>query len=740
VMQGSHWQVWEVLSLLKLLYTGEVDDGISPEQAEGPHRQKVFLGVLTIVAIVVFLVCVVNLFIAVLSDSYQMEQEKMVFTLLRERSHVSCGLFLGPRAGRHSIEQLLSRGFSERAVYATPTALCLAFMLLWSVLIYFTLQEDIPVAVAAFTATIGIFSFQSLVRGWLTADFHRTNHLWICHDKYFEAEKFMVLDERDTMESQGRIARLRNYIHEQVKVVGLSVRNSRKVLLKRHKEQDSCLQDQAQFLQYLHRDVAALCRELCPNVALSATPGLGRTMSRTSSDRAGSKGGKLWGKLPSVRELAQQDPCGEVPVDGPRAATVMSGECDALCDEHPVFTTLSASGPASAAATMPVASNLSAADTLEAAKLLGLGWPLAPEALAALSLLGGELQRLRGELDGLRAELAQQRAEREEAQRAAHAAAEARKAAQEALGLLTAELPRLREELRDLCKDVAQQRADGAEARRAVAKLHECFMCLWRAAEERLGRCMEPVCVGVAGDACSDGRGDACSDARITANSEGCEGARGSGCCTARSEARSCAVGSAHSYAVGDAHSSARAGGSAARDGASVCVDAHGDATPAAASSARGNAPGDAHGCVHHNACSVASGGGRNDVRGNLRCNGRSAACDVQGDAGSDASVGTVSSTRSSAQGDPPGAAQGGTRGGGVYHHAPSNSEGDARRDAGVACGIGSLLGHSTLPGTACGNAGSAALGGAQGGVRLGRTLEAVPGQEEQTDEEDLLE
>jgi len=241
-MARENLQIWDLFSVLKLLFTGEVDEGIDPLSSVLPDDQKIFLCILANGAIIVFLVCFVNLFIAVLSDNYQAEQERLVFTLFRERAHVCCNLFLAPSLGKHWAKSAVERLEDQPEFYVNRVFVgtCLAGASVWVALTMVLLYQEVVNFVAVAVAASGILVLQGFIRGWLTCDFSDACHLWICHDKCFDETRLLLTEDTD-IEVQGRIARLRGYIHEQVRMLGLSLKRHKDVLIKRHKDTEKRL-------------------------------------------------------------------------------------------------------------------------------------------------------------------------------------------------------------------------------------------------------------------------------------------------------------------------------------------------------------------------------------------------------------------------------------------------------------------------------------------------------------------
>ncbi|CAE8623531.1 unnamed protein product [Polarella glacialis] len=83
-----------VYNIITLLFTGEnfLDN---TELEELPNKEMFIF--LSCAGVFVFLTCTINVFIAVLGDCYDQEQERMICTFLKERASICSGYFLRPK-------------------------------------------------------------------------------------------------------------------------------------------------------------------------------------------------------------------------------------------------------------------------------------------------------------------------------------------------------------------------------------------------------------------------------------------------------------------------------------------------------------------------------------------------------------------------------------------------------------------------------------------------------------------
>jgi len=200
--------------VILLLFTGAAEELYSAEDLRemGGNRSQ-FLIILSIMALLVFLAIVLNVFIAVLGDCYDQEQERMICTYLQERARICSGFFLRPClqcsfAALHQ-PKLLPRIIVLVAMLTTAGALLAVF--------HYALRADFSAWVPAMLVVVVIVLIQSLLRGALTSGWE-DNFLWMCHEVHVEEGMFLNsnhLVERHLVEHQGRITQIKRYIYEQ---------------------------------------------------------------------------------------------------------------------------------------------------------------------------------------------------------------------------------------------------------------------------------------------------------------------------------------------------------------------------------------------------------------------------------------------------------------------------------------------------------------------------------------------
>eukprot|EP00929_Paragymnodinium_shiwhaense_P110391 TRINITY_DN7737_c0_g1_i5.p1 TRINITY_DN7737_c0_g1~~TRINITY_DN7737_c0_g1_i5.p1 ORF type:complete len:1327 (+),score=315.70 TRINITY_DN7737_c0_g1_i5:168-4148(+) len=249
--------------VILLLFAGE---GFieKDDLGEMSYRKRVFLLSLTVVALFLFLACALNVFIAVLGDCYDQEQERTICSYLQERASICAGLGLRPtwsmtvgQAGRQvfvhrqmsasTMVAELTRRPSTSTTTVEPTGAepahtrrsqCCSKRCLPS-------QRTLA-AVGLFLAPTVVFgallnaTHQSGSSGWLSASFlaasllfiqgtlraalmegWRDKFLWLCHEVDVDEGMFLAPDERDLVEHYGRIARIKRYVYEQCRLVSM---------------------------------------------------------------------------------------------------------------------------------------------------------------------------------------------------------------------------------------------------------------------------------------------------------------------------------------------------------------------------------------------------------------------------------------------------------------------------------------------------------------------------------------
>ena len=203
-----------MFNIVVLLFTGE--QFLSPEDLlEMPQSKRTAMVLLSIGGVFIFLTCTINVFIAVLSDCYDHEQERMVCTFLKERARICSSYFFRPKI------KSLGFGFNYRGITKLSWwrwwFLIVLILGLYIALLYgITELGFLTLWLSAIFPAAAVLCVQGLLRdvasvGW------KTNYLWFCHEVDVEEEMFLAPEQRDEEESNGRISRMKKYIKSTMK-------------------------------------------------------------------------------------------------------------------------------------------------------------------------------------------------------------------------------------------------------------------------------------------------------------------------------------------------------------------------------------------------------------------------------------------------------------------------------------------------------------------------------------------
>mmetsp|Transcript_18950 Transcript_18950/g.44118 ORF Transcript_18950/g.44118 Transcript_18950/m.44118 type:complete len:1314 (+) Transcript_18950:125-4066(+) len=210
--EAEEIRAWEVMMLLFASSEFLERRSILPE-FRGRHRWAIiavlFLGVF------IFTACVLNVFIAVLSDCYDIEQERMVCTFLRERSGILSGLFMRPHLQCFQrIWPRASRRKQACILFFTvmlPASIGLSFVLLVYMNEWYV--NKWPSWISAWILALLCVLVQVVMRSLVTIGWD-ASYLWICYRKGTEERLNVPLDEF-CHEDQGITSRLKRYVFDQ---------------------------------------------------------------------------------------------------------------------------------------------------------------------------------------------------------------------------------------------------------------------------------------------------------------------------------------------------------------------------------------------------------------------------------------------------------------------------------------------------------------------------------------------
>jgi hypothetical protein len=170
------------------LFAGEPFDAITALD-EQPQAKRIYAVMLGILALFVFSCCALNVFIAVLCDIYDQEQDRLVCTHLQERARICMILFLRPNIAYGHITQS-NRRFIAAWVAITVSAIGVCIVLI--MLMKASMDGRLTMWAPAFVIAFSVIMIQGILRAVLTKDW-KDLHLWFCHEA--------ILDERDFLTS-----------------------------------------------------------------------------------------------------------------------------------------------------------------------------------------------------------------------------------------------------------------------------------------------------------------------------------------------------------------------------------------------------------------------------------------------------------------------------------------------------------------------------------------------------------
>jgi len=228
-----------IYEVVVFLLTGEGFLQTSDVAAMDPKRRAMSI-IVTVFASFFFIAIALNVFIAVLSDCYDQEQERMVCTFLKERARICSGLFLLPSWDFLQRPPVLERNATlqskeveaaaaernRQSVKLASAGLLLAIVALVSGAVV-SLSTDISAWLGAVLLSVGVLLAQVQLRHLLTIGW-RERYLWLCHDVKVDEDMFLAPAGSDegvnTVETYGRLAVIKRYMYDQCRVVSVDCR------------------------------------------------------------------------------------------------------------------------------------------------------------------------------------------------------------------------------------------------------------------------------------------------------------------------------------------------------------------------------------------------------------------------------------------------------------------------------------------------------------------------------------
>jgi len=241
-------------SAFSYLYTGEqFIEGDDLREMSWYWRAATI--VLSFTAIFFFIAWALNVFIAVLSDCYDLEQEMVISTFMKERAKICSALFLRPRwPARANI-------LSNAGGWKWLVLLLVIAGIIYHLLLFYCLQQGWTAWPAALFLTACSAGVQAMILDASTFGWEE-RYLWVCYEDKMERDLKEETEEQDFDQRQGRISRMKRYMHGQIQLVKRSIKNtshadvevddlrrSIELLERRSKTQEETLVRQEELLQ-----------------------------------------------------------------------------------------------------------------------------------------------------------------------------------------------------------------------------------------------------------------------------------------------------------------------------------------------------------------------------------------------------------------------------------------------------------------------------------------------------------
>mmetsp|Transcript_6542 Transcript_6542/g.13514 ORF Transcript_6542/g.13514 Transcript_6542/m.13514 type:complete len:952 (-) Transcript_6542:46-2901(-) len=203
-----------------LLFSGEGFIESDDLQTMEFHKRMVII-LLTLSAVFFFVACAMNVFIAVLSDCYEQEQERMVCTFLKERACICEGIFLRP------VSSWVQNWDADRPQWQGWMAACsmaAGLLGIYVALLKASADGAFSVWFPALFLTGALLLSQVVLRSTLAPRWD-DRYLWYVHESSVEEDMFLADNERNRIENNGRIARIKRYMLEQCRGICFQSRN-----------------------------------------------------------------------------------------------------------------------------------------------------------------------------------------------------------------------------------------------------------------------------------------------------------------------------------------------------------------------------------------------------------------------------------------------------------------------------------------------------------------------------------
>ncbi|CAK0865998.1 unnamed protein product [Prorocentrum cordatum] len=286
-----------------LLFTGENLFVSRQDLDDEPAGKRVLLMGFTLTGLFVFLACALNIFIAVMGDCYDLEQERMTCSFLQERARICCSACLGLKLHRNGVWPGAAATFLAAAV----------------IVVGVVVHMFVSAALGAWAVAAGLASTVELLSAWRVANItHKWSdrYLWLCYRDSVDEHVFLTAAVADDAVDLGRSTRLKQHLHCRVQDMEdkmgemmrrqdslLEMMGQQSSLLERQLEDQAELRAAVSQLRASQREQGEVCRELLQlQQAASRSAGeasrIGRAFCRASERRPA-------GAQPALRDRRQ---------------------------------------------------------------------------------------------------------------------------------------------------------------------------------------------------------------------------------------------------------------------------------------------------------------------------------------------------------------------------------------------------------------------------------------------------
>jgi len=210
--EGNEVMVHDVLLFL---FAGEPFPALQRLEDVDDDGKRFYTVVLAICSLLVVLCCTLNIVIAVLTDIYDQEQDRVVCRFLQERARICAMLFMRPNAkviqGSHRAHA------SPSSIYACYSGVVVVLgSSLFAALLHANISLGLTAWAAAMVMALAIVLLQGMLRAMLTDRWDKL-HLWFCHETHIDESTFLIDTDRHSSMQDGRLKRIRDEVYKQGK-------------------------------------------------------------------------------------------------------------------------------------------------------------------------------------------------------------------------------------------------------------------------------------------------------------------------------------------------------------------------------------------------------------------------------------------------------------------------------------------------------------------------------------------